>query len=472
VTSAPPGGLWDRFTLADKLLGLATVLLALVTVMRPFGLLVLTLAFAVATCGLVIVLRLRGVGGRAPRARLLVPGTIFLALTLLLGVAATNTASNLLYLTTAAMLAFLSLSGVLSSLVFVGLRVQAKGPGMARAGEVTVLQVALENRKPALASYCVTLAAPPARLAGSGAWELGMGFVLRVPPRGRQECLLTVTPLERGWVRLPALRLSTRFPFGFLEKWLLVVPESESLIRPARGELLSEASPRTTGAAHQLGGQRRNPRQGEEDFRGLREYQPGDSLRLVHWRTSARTAELRVKDLEQHGCGRALITLCTVGARPADTVQVEHGVSFAATVLESLLRRGYQVDLVTDAGVQGSALDLEEIGGLEQGLMVLAEYPILEPAESRLAEALEHSRAAATGDGPSYLITWERSLALEELRGALWGDVVSCCLAAGELDRLFRPWAPDRAPTGQVPAPGGRDGSAGDGAALEATAHR
>ncbi|AEI39200.1 DUF58 domain-containing protein [Paenibacillus mucilaginosus] len=47
---------------------------------------------------------------------------------------------------------------------------------------------------------------------------------------------------------------------------------------------------------------------------GTRPYAPGDPLRRIHWRSSARTGDLRAKELEPPGPGRQLVLLDAAGA--------------------------------------------------------------------------------------------------------------------------------------------------------------
>ncbi|MEK8133067.1 DUF58 domain-containing protein, partial [Paenibacillus filicis] len=47
---------------------------------------------------------------------------------------------------------------------------------------------------------------------------------------------------------------------------------------------------------------------------GTRPYAPGDPLRRIHWRSSARTGELRAKETELPAAGRQLLCLDAAGA--------------------------------------------------------------------------------------------------------------------------------------------------------------
>ena len=82
----------------------------------------------------------------------------------------------------------------------------------------------------------------------------------------------------------------------------------ELLVYPARGALARPpASPGKPVAAR--AGVPSITGHLAEDFRSLREYHPGDSLRRVHWRASAHRGELHVRELERERFAPTLILL-------------------------------------------------------------------------------------------------------------------------------------------------------------------
>jgi uncharacterized protein (DUF58 family) len=94
-----------------------------------------------------------------------------------------------------------------------------------------------------------------------------------------------------------------------------------------------------------------------EDFRSLREYHPGDSLRRVHWRASAHRGELHVRELERERFAPTLILLDSripaelsakkePGGLPGREQALELAVSFAAEVARSAMRRDGNVAIV------------------------------------------------------------------------------------------------------------------------------
>ena len=91
---------------------------------------------------------------------------------------------------------------------------------------------------------------------------------------------------------------------------------------------------------------RRSLRPGMEgDFYGVREWRSGDSRRLIHWRRSARLGKLVVRQFAQPR-SRDVAVVLDVWQPERPTAEqldnVELAVSFAATVLADVCRKGGQ----------------------------------------------------------------------------------------------------------------------------------
>ena len=89
------------------------------------------------------------------------------------------------------------------------------------------------------------------------------------------------------------------------------------------------------------------------DFHSVREYEQGESLRRVHWPTSARRGQLMVKELEETSYDGVVVLLdCdpagAVGASPGSSFDV--AVRSAGSILLAHASRGRAVTLVTTGG--------------------------------------------------------------------------------------------------------------------------
>jgi uncharacterized protein (DUF58 family) len=80
-------------------------------------------------------------------------------------------------------------------------------------------------------------------------------------------------------------------------------------------------------------------------FHALREYQPGDDLRHVHWRSTARTGQLMVRQYEETRRSHFVIGLSTLGSDYGTADEFELAISIAGSVGLRALRDSRQVDV-------------------------------------------------------------------------------------------------------------------------------
>jgi uncharacterized protein (DUF58 family) len=97
---------------------------------------------------------------------------------------------------------------------------------------------------------------------------------------------------RRGWMELPPFKLETRFPIGLFRAWSWVIPKSRCLVYPVPARKpppLPQTGQGEAGLA-QIGD--------GDQVHGLRKYRPGDSLRHIAWRASARHDQLFSLEME------------------------------------------------------------------------------------------------------------------------------------------------------------------------------
>ncbi len=118
----------------------------------------------------------------------------------------------------------------------------------------------------------------------------GSQIVTDVPARAAAEVVLAVPSQRRGWMPLERVMLETRFPLGFFRAWSYIEPEQRALVypRPERAPLPPVSPDAEAGAA-------RAQAAGNDDFSGLRAYQPSDSPRHVAWKAVARAEKMLTK---------------------------------------------------------------------------------------------------------------------------------------------------------------------------------
>lgn len=86
-------------------------------------------------------------------------------------------------------------------------------------------------------------------------------------------------------------------------------------------------------------------------FHAIREYAPGDSRRQVHWKSTAKTGKLMVRQFEETRRSRLAIAIDVAREDYASVDEYELGVSAAASLGVQALRDGRDVDIVTGAEI-------------------------------------------------------------------------------------------------------------------------
>lgn len=267
--------------------------------------------------------------GNWARTRPTKEGVAFLGLTFFVGFAALNTGNNLLYLTFGMMLSFIATSGIIAMTNLTGIEVRPLPPKELYALTPTLMKFSLANQKFLIPSYSLTI-------------ELGghRGYLPYLPAKSAKSLSLRVMFPRRGWNRLPAAQLYTRFPFGFFKKWIrLDIEEEEVLVYPKieRVDIDPEDFRDDEGEAtgRRLGH--------GADIRSLRDYYYGDNPKLIHWKVSAKAGRLIMRELEDEESRRVNLEF-DPGENPQS---LERSIVLAASVFMELLNNNYEVDFIT-----------------------------------------------------------------------------------------------------------------------------
>jgi uncharacterized protein (DUF58 family) len=116
-----------------------------------------------------------------------------------------------------------------------------------------------------------------------------------------------LVPTRRGRLVFDGFRVSTTFPFGFLRKSVSFRQRSDTLVYPRLLPLRPDLLSRLVQGG--LGGFRLSAKSGPgEDYFGLREYRPGDSIRQIAWK--------RVASGAGSGVGSGLVSIERSSASP------------------------------------------------------------------------------------------------------------------------------------------------------------
>lgn len=188
------------------------------------------------------------------------------------------------------------------------------------------------------------------RVSNAQSQVQSLRFLVEALPSGASiESILPLTGLRRGRYRLREARLMGSDVLGLFRTHKTIPLREQAgrelIIGPPI--LLSETNLQG-GTNGWMSGQQRAliARHGDE-LRGTRPYAPGDDLRHVHWKSSARAGELVVKEWEQTGQSSALViwdgaAQTTWGEGDFDSG--EWGLILSASLCQAFLSSGTPCD--------------------------------------------------------------------------------------------------------------------------------
>jgi uncharacterized protein (DUF58 family) len=232
-------------------------------------------------------------------------GWIYLGGLLLVALAALNTGNNLLFLILASLIAIVLMSGILSSVTLSGVEMHLALPEHIFAGQPVRAMVELENQKLTLPSFSLRVEAVQEKGASAVAMFEQPVYFPYLPKHDRVQQSVPMTFARRGVYHQDAFRIVTRFPFGFLQKARRLNLKTEALVYPSVEPTpeYMEVLPVIQGALESLSKGR------GQDLYSLRDYVHTDSARLVHWKATARSGSLMVREFTREEDSRVLLVL-------------------------------------------------------------------------------------------------------------------------------------------------------------------
>ena len=271
------------------------------------------------------------------RFRVRPSGFVFVIVFVLVQLAAINTGNNLLYLIAGAVVSFIVIGYFAALLNVRRLALGREAPSAVHRGENFAITHRLENRKrwfPAISIRVGGFREPPERGA----------FVEKVPAHGAAIVRLQMNLPARGVYELPPVSVASAFPFGLYERIYIYKAPATVVVYPR----VKAVRPTVLEQMHGTGETPRL-RHGEgEEFFSLRDYVPGDDLRKIVWRVSARLNHLVVRELEPTTSRNVMICIDTRRAQDANFDEhFEDAMDLAASLAVSFLNRQYAVGVMT-----------------------------------------------------------------------------------------------------------------------------
>jgi uncharacterized protein (DUF58 family) len=309
-------------------------------------------------------------------------GIAYMALVLIIGVAALNTGNNLLFVIVSAMLAAIVVSGIASAAMLRRLEMEVVLPEHVFANNAVLGRITIRNCSRFWPAFSVSVVPPKVKNAKTK-WVLHRSM-FRWPPNA---------PPERQWLKIPDLYLSrmvvpamraeilkepvyfpylpsaaaasaevellfprrgrfvqdgfgmsTRFPFSFLVKTRRISSSREMVVYPSvePTDEFFHILPMITGEFESFVAGR-----GYELHR-IREYLPEDPARHVDWKATAKTGELKVREFSREDERRLRIVFDNPAPKGIMPDRYEKFVALAASLGWHFAGEQTELSFVTD----------------------------------------------------------------------------------------------------------------------------
>jgi len=158
---------------------------------------------------------------------------------------------------------------------------------------------------------------------------------------------------RRGVVAVGPVRTVRADPIGLVRRELVWAEQQELIVHPR----IVAAPSTTTGLVHDLeGAATRDLSVSDLAFHALREYQPGDERRYIHWKSSAKTGTYMVRQFEQSRRSHLAVALSLAPEDYRLDEEFELAVSVTGSLGVRAIRDGRTVSVVVGAVSPGSAL--------------------------------------------------------------------------------------------------------------------
>ena len=340
-------------------------------------------------------------------------------------------------------------AAVLVSVPFVFGRMQfrvdiALQPSRVVAGERALGQLIVENVGSAPSI--------PSRLelpVGAGLAE----FVIPAIAPAEQHEELFAVPTNRRAVIVAGPAASVRGDqLGLLRRVVRWTDPVELFVHPVTARL----QPSAAGLVRDLEGEiTKTITDNDISFHALRAYEPGDPLRNVHWRTSARTGQLMVRQYEETRRSQLVLLQSTERSHYASDDEFELGVSVLASLGVQVVRDGTRLDVVTEGRTLRTATptvlldDTSRIEAVDGAFDSLREY--VRDGTKRLAPAsvaiivggsavpLADFRSVETVFGPdTQMLAFRVEVGAASRIASIAGTTVVTVGALADLQRLVR----------------------------------
>jgi uncharacterized protein (DUF58 family) len=208
---------------------------------------------------------------------------------------------------------------------------------------------------------------------------------------------------KRGRIDVGPLTLERRDPLGLARNRLATGETATLWVHPKRHPTRTVVAGRPRH--HHVGRTADDSLRGTADLRDVRPYVVGDEVRHLHWKATARTGQLMVRDFADPDQPRLTVLLDT-RTDPLPEAMFEEAVEVVASILFAGSMAGHRCRLLTSAGA-----DVAAPAGAPASRQFLDELCAAEQSDDRTALLPPSLTTGASSGGAIVLVTGVRGTA-------------------------------------------------------------
>jgi uncharacterized protein (DUF58 family) len=293
-------------------------------------------------------------------------GGLLLLLSIFFFAAATNTLAGWLYVISGVSFALLLMGGVMPARFLKEIKVERSRIEPVSAGDAIAVELIFSNIGKSNKTLWQARDVLP---EGISQTQQQQRAIEQLASGKQYRWAYTVDTLRRGIFQFEQVQLITASPFGLFRSLRSRLTPQPAIVYPLvltlnQCPLIDRIGRDDSNRLHSQEHSHNNATEGLT--RTLRPYRWGDPTRLVHWRTSAKFGELRVRELEVTVGGQEVVIALdpSPGWQESD---FEEAVVAAASLYFYAQRLNFNVKLWTPASdiLHGNRLVLETLAGVE-----------------------------------------------------------------------------------------------------------
>jgi uncharacterized protein (DUF58 family) len=255
-------------------------------------------------------------------------GWLYICLTIAIGLAAVNTGNNLVYILVSALLSYMLVSGILGRRNLFNIDVDLQFPKEIFAGKTVPVGIRLINKSKLIPNFLI-----------EAHFDSQRALFHYVEPKSSSNLYFDVKFEKRGRHSVDSVFISSIFPFNYFTRYRRIQKSFDLVIlpEPKKCAWTDTHSRRDRSKGSDLS----NTAGFDSDIISIRDYISGDPLRYISWKATAKTGQLKTKELSSIDRPQVLIDF-----DKTDKTYLEYKISCAAFIIIKLIRSNIPVGLV------------------------------------------------------------------------------------------------------------------------------